>query len=468
MELNNKEKKVQQVLSDIHYDIDTDFLWKEVSSELDKKKKRKFLWFIPFGLLTAFAVAYLFSYYDISPSNKISGNTPVEIPVDNNQTTTTEFISNSNGNTSTIIEEDESSQTTKERTKESRITSENILNQKSSSINFQNLGQITTNKFTPSIKNYLSQSNNIEISENIKLNKLDQKTSNTNTKVTEKLSQLLSLNALASLPFSKFTHTREMEKISSENFDPIEISKMESNRYFLTLGMGAIKNITTSNTINGEFFNEYFDKEIQLPAVNASLLMGIQTKNNWRFFGGFDYAQLITRYKNTDTELVINSTPIESQQSISSSGNYETTEGNLITTTQTDNDITWHKRHYQYNLQVGVSKDLFAKSNFSMMPEFSLIQNIQTRHKGYYFIEEAPHLLKFTEREENPYRKNTGLNTQLALNLAYQLKGLEFSINTAWRNPLNAITNESNFYQTKNSQLSIQARINYLLNWENK
>jgi len=48
MELNNKEKKIKQVLSELDYQVDTDFLWKEVDKELNKeKRKRRFFWIFP-------------------------------------------------------------------------------------------------------------------------------------------------------------------------------------------------------------------------------------------------------------------------------------------------------------------------------------------------------------------------------------------------------------------------------------
>jgi len=464
MELSNKEKKVQQVLSDISYDIDTDFLWKEVSNELDKKKKRKFLWFIPFGLVGIVGLIYLFSNYNLSQYNRISDDTISGIQTDITKTTldkndSTLALENniSISSINNIQNSSSSSKTTNLSTQEPSFN-KNINTTKAAFNNYQPI--IPSPSFQPARLN----SNNSSISKSVALveNKIP-----TNTNSTENVLQPISLFKIGSVPFSMFQYERGTELIGHDKFESIEIKKENSNRFFITLGMGGIKNISTTNTITGELSSEYFDKEVELPGVSASLLLGIQTKNNWRFFGGFDYAQLITRYQNSDTELLIGSTPIENQQTISSSGSTGITEGDLSTTTQIDNDITWHNRHYQYNLQVGLSKNLLANSKFSIAPEFSVIQNIYTAHKGYYFTNNKPHFSTFTEREENPYRKNTGLNTQLGLNLAYQLGGLELSINTTWRNPLNTITSETNFYQTKNSQLSTQVRVNYLLNWEN-
>ncbi len=478
MELNNKEKKIKQVLSDVNFEIDTDFLWKEVSQELDKKKKRRFLWFIiPIGLLGILSAFYFKSNYSLNAVDAVSYKQATEQSLDNKN----ETLISANEQTISNIKEN-----TFEETQIKNNNKEKVESYQQADIN---TNQLTRNSINQSINKEQFQSITIDprLSNSIKPNQINYSSSSESSSIisskginvgsgkfqienlaNQKLDLKIDFNKLGLIPFTSFQYSRDRELIGNEKLESIKVSNTNSRRFYYGLAIGGIQNISTKNTITGDFSNEYFDKEIELPGINAGIVFGLQTKNDWRFFGGFDYSQLVTRFVNIDVGLSESTSPIENQQTINSVGEYQTTTGNLTTTTLTRNDISWHKRHQEYNFQLGVSKNLLTNSKYRIAPELSVIQNINSSHSGYYFSELPQQLIKFTGREENPYRNNTGLKTQLGLNVGYQFGGLEFSIHGGWRNPLSAITNESNFYQIKNSQLSILARVNYLLNWENK
>lgn len=481
MELNNKEKKIKQVLSDVNYDIDTDFLWKDVSKELDKKKRRRFLWFIPLFLSVGFGLTYLFLNYDISPVNSISETSQIESSSDlSNIEKSASEKSAAKSEVNNVTESDKQEQVAENTLTNTKtitainespiIKNTNNDNSNKDNTNNNNSTTISTSNTTykPTILSDQSSINFSTPSLNVQKTNVTKLVEKSIFSKTENNSNIPSLFEISAMPLSTFNISRAYESIENDKLDPIDVNELSSHRLFLTIGAGVIRNINSTNTHDTEFANDYFDKQIQLPGVNASILAGVQTKNNWRFFGGFDYAQLVTRFKNTDLELIDGNITIDDQQVIDQQNSYQTTEGTLETYSKIENDITWHQYHNLYNIQLGVSKDMIRNNKLSIAPELSLIQNLYSSHSGYFFSEQSPHLTKFNNQDENPFRKNTGISSQVGINLAYRLRGIEFSINTAWRNPLNTITKETNFYQTKNSQLSTQVRVNYLLNWENK
>ena len=481
MELNNKEKKIKQVLSDVNYDIDTDFLWKEVSQELDDTKKRRRLWFIPFFLLGGLGLAYLTSNYALTPKSEVSLlNTSAVNPMKKSV--------NQNMNSEGLVKQEQNQEKSiAENNKDQKniLPSNQITKTKEQLKSTDNKSEVrkiqTTNSSTNDTKVNLSALTNSANSNQEKLTKENTgeifkspttiNTSNLSKGLTtitkDDKKEFITLDGIKKLFSSSIAINNALTEINEEKLEMIDINKNVPNRWSVTIGAGAIQNITTSNTLNGEQLNNYFDKEVALPGISTTLQLGLQTKNNWRIFGGLDYAQLVTQFRNQDIESSVGLVDIDNQAGIDSSNNYIESNGNLTTESLIENDVQWHRYQHSINVELGVSKDLFAPSKFIVAPTFSLIQNLRTINSGYYFQEEAPNFIKFEKNEENPYRKNTGLKTQLALNLGYGFKGFDLSINTAWRNPLQALTEQTNFYQTKNSQLSIQARVNYLLNWEN-
>ncbi len=471
MELNNKEKKVKQVLSEVHFDVDTDFLWKEVSKELDKKKKRRILWFLPFGMAITLGLVYLFSNYNLSPKHFENDNL-------SNVNHSTQNIAKNNNHTTfqTTTQTNSPSNSLEEGTVEA------VLNENAPENFIKN--QTTTQSKTKAIK-HSAKTNAINFSiinsakpSNIELQKMLRK-QNTSAQTLSSQNQInkpsnttyafdkLKLQNIDKLFLNTLTFQRTAPSITLDHLAEIDIANEYQRRYYLGIGIGTIQNINTSHKIENDFSNEYFGREVELPGINSSLQVGFYINNNLRIFGGVDYAQLITRYKNQDVEKLVEPIQID-QPFINALNVYENSIGSINEETTVKNDLTWHQRHNMVDLQLGISKNILKSGRLSIAPEFSLLQNIYSTHSGYYFNETAPHFTKFENNDENPYRKNTGLKTQLGLQIAYQAGGFDMSINTAWRNPISNITEATNFYQIKNSQLSIQARVNYLLNWENK
>ncbi len=475
MELNNKEKKIKQVLSEVSYEVDTDFLWKEVSKELDdKKKKRRFFWIFPaFGL--GLLALFFFNNYSIvgNTSNTIQENSISNLPTSNIQNENKQDLNNAFNNTNNNQTSQSSIAVSKNNANNNPSISNQVTNNKSSIITSNPITQkpvsifsqnYTSNNTTRgSIFNSAKATNNIvPVQRNPILPE-----NNLSKNKTEKTENL----------FTGYPNTSDFNSISNLKIVPVVVEKKKSpsfvlvepttatSRFYVTAGLGTIRDINTMIINDDKIPSNLFNREKSLWGMNAAIQAGIETKSRFKFFGGFDYAQLVTQYFNGDTEIVaeqISST----LESIDASNNLTTTEGSLTTTTTIDKDILWHRHHNKLNFQLGVSKDLFPKSRFVVEPEVSLLQNIISSHRGYYFSDESPNFVKFERGEESPYRKNTGLKTQLGLNLGYKTQAWQFNINTGWRNQLSNLTKETNNYQIKNSQLSIQARVNCLLNWE--
>jgi len=341
---------------------------------------------------------------------------------ENNSTPTTNF-----SHLSTPVTEMKQSTTSKRSTNNTiNANTKSILNNNQNSI-FQ------TNSLTPRL-----------LEKNIK--KSESTLNNTNSNIFK----LLAIKQLSPEPFS--IETRPTKEIETPTYISAE-SSAENVRFYLTAGVGSIRNLSSTYSGNTEISTKLIDRERSLWGVNTTLHFGMQTKNKLNIFGGFDYAHLVSQYYNGETEVEMGTTSA-TFESIDETYALVTTEGHLTTTTSIDKDLRWHRHHNMLNFQLGVSKDLTTKSQFIFAPEVSLLQNIFSSHKGYYFSDEAPNFVKFERGEESPYRKNTGLKTQLGLNLGYKTSKWQFTVNTAWRNPLSNLTTELNNYQIKNSQLS--------------
>ena len=465
MELNNKEKKIKQVLTDVNFDIDTDFLWKEVSQELDKeKKKRRFFWILP---LLGLALA---SFFLIDNIKLIDNNSEVDNKIISEFSVTETSGAKSNKDHSNSISDFKNIQENKTSVKTKNTDLPKTSNSKNDELsysktinNFRKTTSTSNNSIQESI--ILAQGkfgstktkSSYSLNENIKLLQ-----SNLITKKNKKLQGLFLLDKNNFNLFEINERSKnELSLTTSDFIKPLATTK----RFFVGIGIGTIKDISNTSTSTDNIPNKLFERETALWGTNASLQLGVELKNKVKFFGGFDYAHLVTQYYNRDVENYQGSQDAE-LPFIDPSNNLTSTEGVLASSTTVQNDILWHRHHNMLNFQLGLSKDLLPKSKFVLSPEISLLQNIFSSHKGYYFNEQAPNFVKFERGEENPYRKNTGLKTQLGLNLGYETSQYQFAINASWRNPMAAITNGTNIYQIKKSQLSIQARVNCLLNWE--
>ena len=61
------------------------------------------------------------------------------------------------------------------------------------------------------------------------------------------------------------------------------------------------------------------------------MYFGLETKNNWRIFGGIDYAQLVTRFQNNDQEIIDGTLPNNNQEYIDPNNALQVIEGTLTT-----------------------------------------------------------------------------------------------------------------------------------------
>lgn len=471
MELNNKEKKIKQVLSDLNYEVDTDFLWSEVSKELDKKKKkRRFFWIFPILGLAIGAFFFINNQLDATPldlnSNLQTSVENVESPSQKNiQAVERNVVKNKKDNKVDLSNKDLSV----DFNVESQTKPINT-NQKDLSTN----RQIKKGNGGKDSKTHraASKNNNKSIIAQAKtqVSRTTFKHINKENLIGNTLIKNLGDTEINTYPPLTFV---PVESLGIKIFDIEEKENIElplvivqpcsfQNKFFLITGVGAIRDIGSVEPIGDFLPSKLFDREKSLWGLNSSLLFGVEMKNTLRFFGGLDYSQLVTQYYNGETEN-LNGEALGNYETIDSQNNYSSIEGYLSTSTTIENDLLWHRRHNMLNFQIGLSKELFKKSRFNVAPEVSLLQNIFTSHRGYYFTDSSSHFTTFERGEESPYRKNTGLKTQLGLNFIYQYSGWEFNLKTAWRKPLTSLTSETNIYQINNSQIGIQLSMIYLI-----
>jgi len=239
---------------------------------------------------------------------------------------------------------------------------------------------------------------------------------------------------------------------------PLKVTQWVS--YFsLTSGVNLHSTSIYSNTNDGLDLSQ-FENEKPLLGLNSDLRFGYENNKGWRFGFGLSHSRLVDRYTQQETEITTEEIEGSSTSKIDDEGNISLIDGSLSLTTITNHNFKWHRTHDFVDAQLNIGKHVFDKGNFTFYTDISISRNIWSRHAGYYFTKDNESPIQFLLEEESPYSSG-GYSAGLSMDLEYKINAISICLRPFARFGLNSISQNSNYYQIKNSQYGIQLGVVY-------
>lgn len=460
----NQEEQLRAFAEDFSLDIDTSELWNQIEDQLPpvkEEKRRPIVWWFASAILVVLLGVLVMNNVALSEQNAIiadllndsSNRSEVSESIiketkhtDNSPLSTN--IADSNTNQTTSIDEDHLSATT------TQLTS-----------------TVTKSEKSPSVPNS---------------SRYDDKTSVTTQGITNQSPILpLSIDALINpsaivdeqTPLQKATEAREVISFEMLNSKSLRTVEFDSQLDLPLKVIQPLRRITWMpyvsifSGVNGHRSSIYsnldegldltqFENESALLGLSSDLQIGYENSRGWRFGLGINHTRLVSRYTRNETT----STTIEVQgnttSKIDSEGNETYLTGPVTQSTITNYDLNWHRTHDLVNLELTIGKRIFGVGSFSLFADGAIGKNMWSRHTGYYYTEGNETVNKFTANEKNPY-SNSGYNLGMNLALEYEIDKISVSLRPFAKMGLNSITQNSNYYQLKNSQYGIQLGVVY-------
>ena len=470
--LNNKEEKIKDILGGLEIDIDTNDLWGNIEAELPQvKKKRRFGFFFFTGLIGLGLVGLTW----IMISSNHEESSIQNITTQTNTTPNKVYASSenliSNNNHTTL---DNKSQKSEDNV---TITAEAVSN---------HLESISTTT-SQSTLSYPENNSNIKIAQNPQeetpanvISEVNNSTSNTVTSYTPTLTPLAT-------PITKneVTHSNAKEErsaiaeisttptLSSKLLDITHRQKIETSpkeikplqafgrQLILQFKLGANQNNTSISNINSisEFDVSEFDFETDRLGLSGSFAVGVENKG-WRFLAGMAYHQNVSQYERNDVVIYKDIvTGIESYR-ISTDGDQSAQTGLTTVTMARDNEISFYRQHRAIDFYASIGKRLWSYKGLVLLADAGFGINTFTDSNGYYIDDKAFGFTKISD-DNHPYRINTHWNAIASIELGYDFGKTRVGISPFLRYNPNSITEQTHFYQLKNSQVGMQLSLTY-------
>ncbi|MDF1696771.1 MAG: hypothetical protein P1U56_13100 [Saprospiraceae bacterium] len=496
----NQEEQLRELSEDFTLPIDTDALWDKVEAQLPPQsdERRPIIWWFASGMFIIL-VSLLFGLSRTSPPNKESANknssentsiiaentTPVAIFNNSKSRSLSESIDTPNNNSKEEFERSESGNTEVQRN--TKLHAQNHLNTltkpnkkeveelKASNEITQPLlassGLVRKDKnHTQTIVNSDSydEKSSSQTEEEIVQNTMDEKSQdiltnpsfdlkNDQEKQTKERFVFEQPHLIAAIP---------VKTLEAKNSLPIPLQKITPLKtvawlpYFKVAGGVNINQSKPYTSSDVALELTQFNAEKSLIGISNELLFGYESTSGWRWGIGLNHNRLVHRYNQN--EIVVSTTEIDGTLAsfIDDDGKISLVDGQLTETTITNYDLKWHRIHDLVNVQILVGKQLVQKGRFSLNSNVHLQKNIFSTHNGYYLSENSNSIEKFTSSESNPYQ-NSGLFAGGSLDVEYAFNQFSISVSPFVSLGLNSMTQNSNYYQLKNSLSGVTLGIVY-------
>lgn len=457
MKLNNKEEILKQILSDVEFELDTNQLWADVDKEVNKKKKRRWMPFFLLGLVSlGLIISGLFytvksdASFDTSESlivtNSIARESvALQVPIDEFKKTTPASI---DFNNETKLSTDLGSKPSRAQTKRS-VDSPIQTSNNNTSHNYYETND------RESLEEYSLQS---DVSKTVTTRFPEDETriSPIQRDVIKNVSRdLLVGGYIESLPPS----TIHRNKFNLDLDLKTKVLRPKKFALFIaaSVGLSTHQNKYDFDS-NSDFDTELLRKEESMPSLAVALNFGLETNTNWRFYAGVNYNSMVARFSNKSEVINTVLEPGTEYNYINVDGSTSSTSGLIEVTTISNNDIQWHRQHLALDLELGLAKSIRLGHNFRLVPSVSMLTNVKTINRGYYFLETSDQIAKFDSGDESPYRGMTGMKIKTGLGIEYDLRENSIGLNGSYINHLNSTTQEY-FYTIRNSQYNLELRL---------
>lgn len=464
-ELNNKEEKIKDILGGLEIDIDTNDIWGSIEAELPQpKKKRRLGFFLLAGLIL---LSFSGLTWNMISSDQIDPSTQKDItqtiPSKDKAFTS---IENLNPKSSVTTNESKSQNIENNTTTTNEIIqSEFPTNTASSnqSISVSNTIEKTAQKLQDEIQNtvVLQENNSIKNTTtiNTQLDKEETKVELTIAQEEKREIAILGLDLVPTLSSQLFDITERQKVVTSPN----EIKPLYTfgRQLILQFKLGANQNNTSISDVNSrnEFDTSEFGFETDKIGLSGSFAIGVEN-NGWRFLAGIAYHQNVSHYERNDviifTDLV---TGIESYK-ISTDGDKSAQNGLTTVTVARDNEISFYRQHRAIDFYASIGKRLWSYKGLVLLADAGFGINTFTSSNGYYLKDNAFGFTKISDNN-HPYKVNTHWNAIASIELGYDFGKTRIGISPFLRYNPNSITEQTHFYQLKNSQVGMQLSLTY-------
>jgi len=192
----------------------------------------------------------------------------------------------------------------------------------------------------------------------------------------------------------------------------------------------------------------------------STLRYGRSYDNGWEWTAGLRWTRLISRYRNTTEVIETSTTQGNEAFRIDEDGNITAISGEVSTTIINNYDVLWHKNNDYLDLQIGISRNLWSAGSWSIGAGLNATYNVYAQHSGYYFEQDQSTITKFSSGDASPYRKQ-GLGLSPNLSIMYDLGDFSIGLSPSFTTQLSNTTNNSNYYQIKNSYYGMQVCTRY-------
>ncbi len=460
----NQEEQLRALTENFSLDIDTSELWDKIETQLPpvrQERRRPLIWWFASGILVVLISILVWSNRSDRDQKEILAN------FSNNTTHQTETKESIDSNT-----------------KHTHISP--TLTNPPESVTTQQLFIDTETVDNFSLQPSTAKTEKINIPAIFRLNRYDEKLTsrkeglfdqgtieqssidalvNPSTKINIE-SEVEDQNQERAIVFCEilnFSDLNVMENDTEYDLPILEIKPLKSTfwlpYYALSSGINTHKSKIYSNSSEALDFAQ-FENEKPLLGLSSDIRFGLENENGWRFGISLNYARLVNRFTQIEADTIINNVSGNISSKIDDDGNITHVGGTLIQTSITNYNLNWHRKHDFINVQLNVGKRIFGGEKFSIYTDAIVSKNIWSRHSGYYFTEGINTINRFSSNESNPYQ-NAGYNVGLSMDLEYKLSKISIFLRPFAKVGLNNITQNSNYYQIKNSQYGAQLGIVY-------
>jgi|GEM_PF-4302934 len=230
---------------------------------------------------------------------------------------------------------------------------------------------------------------------------------------------------------------------------------------FFALELGSVLPRFEVTAIGSEGLDRsQFDREIPLLGAMSTLRYGRSYDSGWEWSAGLRWTRLISRYRNTTKSIETSTVPGDEAFRIDESGNTTAISGEVTTTTVNNYDVLWHRNSDYLDLQIGIGKSLWSAGSWSISMGLDATYNLYARHSGYYFEEGQTSITKFENGDSSPYTRQ-GLGLSPNLSITYEFGDFLIGLAPSYTTQFSNTTNNSNYYQIKNSYYGMQVCTRY-------
>ena len=131
-----------------------------------------------------------------------------------------------------------------------------------------------------------------------------------------------------------------------------------------------------------EFDPSILYTESNLPGLTLSFQLSRKLRDNLSIYTGLHLGQTVSRIQDNSSQIIseLDTTLIYTDADL-----HEFTEVGLVDTYQITNDIQWHRRHLNIDLEAGINFMLYRFNKFSISTSSGIQLSLAQKHGGYYF-----------------------------------------------------------------------------------